>query len=337
MQLQQKITILSIQTNKYIQENNEMKLKYQNKEKEMQRLISKNEENINQLKIKVNYLTDISRKKSPKTILIGLNNIGATCYMNATLQCLSNTKDLTDYFLNLYKKNQNNIMANEYYKVIINLWNENKNNSSYSPYSFKETLSRENPLFEGIAANDSKDLINFLLERFHLELNNIKINNINNNNIYSIMQQDQVNEQKMLNLFLNDFKEKFNSPISNLFYGTMETKSQCHGCNIIKFNFQVYSFLEFPLQQVNQYFFNNNKRPLYHKDGSNPDVDLYECFEYYGKVDLMSGDNQMHCNICNRLCNAYYSTIIYSTPIYLIINLNRGKGAIYQCKVNFPE
>ncbi len=33
-------------------------------------------------------------------ILRGLNNIGATCYMNATLQCLSNTKPLTEFFLN---------------------------------------------------------------------------------------------------------------------------------------------------------------------------------------------------------------------------------------------
>ena len=32
--------------------------------------------------------------------LIGLNNIGATCFMNATLQCLSQTEDLTNYFLN---------------------------------------------------------------------------------------------------------------------------------------------------------------------------------------------------------------------------------------------
>ena len=32
--------------------------------------------------------------------LIGLNNIGATCFMNATLQCLSQTKLLTIYFLN---------------------------------------------------------------------------------------------------------------------------------------------------------------------------------------------------------------------------------------------
>ena len=29
---------------------------------------------------------------------VGLDNIGATCYMNATLQCLCNIKKLVDYF-----------------------------------------------------------------------------------------------------------------------------------------------------------------------------------------------------------------------------------------------
>ena len=33
-------------------------------------------------------------------ILIGLNNIGATCFMNSTLQCLSQTASLSYYFLN---------------------------------------------------------------------------------------------------------------------------------------------------------------------------------------------------------------------------------------------
>jgi len=37
------------------------------------------------------------------TILIGLANIGATCYMNSTLQCLSNTDKLTNYFLKKFK------------------------------------------------------------------------------------------------------------------------------------------------------------------------------------------------------------------------------------------
>ena len=257
--------------------------------------------------------------------------------MNATLQCFSNTKNLTDYFLNSYHKKPENIMANEYHKLILNLWDKNKNKKSYSPYSFKEALSKANPLFAGIAANDSKDLINFLLEKLHQELNIVKSSPATNNNNYLNSQQDQINEQKMLTLFLQEFNEKFNSPISNLFYGVMETKSQWTGCNIIKYNFQVYSFLEFPLQQVNQYCFSKGRRFLVNNDGSNPDVNLYECFEYYEKIDLMEGENQMHCNICKRLFNAYYSTTLYSTPCHLIINLNRGKGAIYECKVNFPE
>ena len=258
--------------------------------------------------------------------------------MNASLQSLSNSKELTEYFLNTYKQKDKNsqIMSHEYHRVIRHLWEEKNNNKSYSPDSFKEVLSKENPLFAGIAANDSKDLINFLLERFHKELNVINNeNNINNNSMINML--DQTNEQLMLKLFLNEFQEKYNSPISNLFYGIIETKSQCQLCNIIKYNFQIYSFIEFPLQQVNYYFFNKGKRPLLTMEGKNPDIDLYECFEYNQKVDVMSGDNQMFCNNCNKLCNSLYSTFLYSGPYYLIINLNRGKGAVYECKVCFPE
>ena len=275
-------------------------------------------------------------EKKYKIVLIGLNNIGATCYMNATLQCLSNTKKLTEYFLNTYKKDSNKIMTNEYYEVIKNLWDVDSAYKSYSPNSFKNVLSKENPLFAGIAANDSKDLINFLLERFHQELNVInQKNNINNNDNFN--QVEQTNEFAVLKEFLEEYSQKFNSPISHLFYGILETKSQCQGCNVIKYNFQVYNFLEFPLQQVNQYYFNLGKRPLITNEGKNPDVGLYECFEYNRKIDLMAGDNQMYCNICDKLCNNYYSTLLYSGPNYLIINLNRGKGAVYECRVNFPE
>ena len=296
-------------------------LKLKEKELNKKQLLLENEE-------KIYY-----NKKIP--ILIGLNNIGATCYMNASLQCLSNTKELTEFFLNNYKdKNKKKyIITYEYYELIKNLWNEKNNNKPYSPYSFKDVLSQENDLFAGIQANDSKDLINFLIERLHQELNVIKEKN-NNENFYQI---NQLNENEALQFFLKDFTSSFNSIISKLFYGILETKSQCKGCNMIKFNFQLYSFLEFPLQHINQYFYNNGKRPLFTQDGKNPDVDLYECFEYNRKIDLMNGENQMYCNICNKLCDATYTNFIYSGPNYLIINLNRGRGAVYECKVNFPE
>ena len=119
--------------------------------------------------------------------------------MNSTLQCLSNTDELTDYFLKDFIKelnNNNKIMSNAYYNLIQNLWNKDNNNKSFSPNEFKEKLSQENPLFKGIAACDSKDLIQFLLERFHNELNIID-NNFNND----YTQNDQLDEQKMINLF----------------------------------------------------------------------------------------------------------------------------------------
>ena len=306
--------------------------------KEKEQIIKEKEKALEQREEKLNKIKEFYVPPNSPPILIGLENIGATCYMNASLQCLSNTKKFTKYFLCDFKKSEKKIMANEYYKLIKQLWKKENNNKPVKPTSFKELLSKENPLFAGVEANDSKDFINFFIEKLHEELNEPKLNKDNNiNNEFNINNLNQGNEMEMLKLFFSDFEIKFNSIISNLFYGILESKSLCNTCKDIKFNFQVYSFLEFHLQQVNLYFSNMGKRPLLINGNKNPDIDLYECLEYYSKVDLMTGQNQMYCNRCKKECDALYSTKIYSGPNYLIIYLNRGKGAVYECKVNFPE
>ena len=132
-------------------------------------------------------------------IKIGLENIGATCYMNATLQCLSNTKDLNNYFLKKYKYNknaENKRLSNEFYNVMKNLWNKKRKGTAYAPKEFKETISQMNSLFEGVQANDSKDLINFLLEQMHEELNNKSKNN-NNDTDFSLTVNMQLDPYKL--------------------------------------------------------------------------------------------------------------------------------------------
>ena len=59
-------------------------------------------------------------KNENESILIGLNNLEAS-YMNATLQCLSNTENLTNYFLNNYP-NELNIDKKAYHMNFIKFY-----------------------------------------------------------------------------------------------------------------------------------------------------------------------------------------------------------------------
>ena len=207
-------------------------------------------------------------------------------------------------------------------------------NKPYSPTHFKEVISQENPLFEGVQANDSKDLINFLLERMHNELN-IKKTEVGNDNDehISVMNNPEIqeNKEKIYEIFIKDYKNNYNSIISDLFYGINETKTHCQICNRIKYNYEVFSFLEFPLHQVNLFF---GKQSINNK---NPDIDRYECFQYNQKEEYLTGENALYCNFCKNVYDSYYSSNLFSMPTYLCIILNRDKGNSYECNVNFPE
>ena len=267
-------------------------------------------------------------------ILVGLDNIGATCYMNATLQSLSNVPQLTNFFLHKFSPNDpKKRMSNEYYQVIKCLWSKEYNGKSYAPHSFKNVLSQMNPLFQGVAANDSKDLINFLIETLHSELNKPKNKNTTN---YIMDPSIQLDEVKMFNIFLNNMVSEFNSIISDLFYGVLETQSKCINCQRIKYNFQIYSFIEFPLEQVYNYCISTTPGGSYISNGI-PSIDIYKCFEHYHQLTPMVGDNKIYCNECRNEYDAFYGTCLYSLPRYLIINLNRGKNAVFKCNVKFPE
>ena len=270
------------------------------------------------------------------TVIIGLSNIGASIYMNPTLQCLSNTDKLTKYFLNEFKYDKDDDtkkISYQYYDLLQHLWDIFSDKKEYAPNNFQKLLSEINPLFSGKNDVNSKDLLNYLLEMLHKELNKAPKEE-EKNNIDNINQ----NEEEIKQYFFKDFAKKNNSIISDLFYFKNETISKCSICNFIKFNFQANSFFDFPLEQINKYLYNKGKRiSLINSDGSNPEINLCDCFDYYQKMEIIDKDNKIYCNACNGYYDSNYSTILYSLPKILVINLDRGKNEVYQCNVNFPE
>ena len=193
--------------------------------------------------INQNQNNQIKKLKEPEPIsiykqptLIGLNNIGSTCYKNSVLQCLSQTRGLTNYFLkeknydrimntNISKQDPNQIqLCHIYYDLIQNLWKKNSTFKSFSPNEFMNSIAKmtqnDQVQFSLYEVEDAKDFIIYILERMHNELKQpLK------HKFWKIEPKDQpLNQYDKNNAFIHFLDEFQNetSIISDLFYGFNE-------------------------------------------------------------------------------------------------------------------
>ena len=343
-----KINQLNIKIGSLQNENNELASKNGELEAEIINLQGQIK-NLNEQLTKIKKVNPFILYSSPT--LIGLNNIGATCFMNSTLQCLSQTKALTNYFLNENNKERiinnnialenknNNQLSPIYLELIQKLW-EIDGPKSFSPKTFMNTVEKMNPLFKQGQAGDTKDFIIFILEQLHKELKQIN-NVIDQNDNLALNQYDK---NSALNYFFNDFKKE-GSIISGLFFGFNETTNECLNCkniynsqnliNPICYNYGIFNCLIFPLEEVKN--MKNNSMQYTNMQINNNRVTLYECFIYNQKVDFFTGENRNYCNICKQLFDSNYISKIFISPNILIMILNRGRGNIYDVKLDFSE
>ncbi|KAI0981642.1 hypothetical protein GJ496_006823 [Pomphorhynchus laevis] len=130
--------------------------------------------------------------RRPLNGLCGLKNIGNTCFLNSSVQCLSNVPMFRDYFIEKYndillfshksslsppnncsrtKQSQNGALSLIFANLMIQMWTNGK--SAGDTRELKHKISRISSRFSGFTQHDSQEFMCVLLDSLHEDLKDL--------------------------------------------------------------------------------------------------------------------------------------------------------------------
>ncbi|XP_041030305.1 ubiquitin carboxyl-terminal hydrolase 2-like isoform X2 [Carcharodon carcharias] len=257
--------------------------------------------------------------------LVGLRNLGNTCFMNSILQCLSNTRELRDYCIqNTYRRDLNNrsrtntALMEEFAKLLQALWTSS-NNDPISPSEFKTQIQKYAPRFVGYNQQDAQEFLRFLLDGLHNEVNRVSVRSKATADDLDHLLDDEKG-RRMWKKYL----EREDSRIVDHFVGQLKSSLTCSECGYCSTVFDPFWDLSLPIS----------------KKGYG-EVSLMDCIRLFTKEDVLDGDEKPTCYRCKarRKCTKKFT--IQKFPKILVLHLKRFSEARIRTSklstfVNFP-
>ena len=245
--------------------------------------------------------------------IVGLANLGFTCYFNSALQNLKNIYPFTLYLLKNYKNFKESGFTYKYCKLIANLIGQTKN-KYFEPIEFFDYFQKLAPNFRIYEQNDSCICIMYIFKYLEKEA---KIQGEPNPDIIDSLNEEET--KKFKNFISNSFSGR-NSYILDYFYGFQQEIFKCRKCQDTNINFQGFNVLNLPIAITDTQRISK----------------LEDAFKYYQLWRTHKDKENFYCSACKERDTMNRSLII-SYPKILIINFKRiGEEYFYNHDVEIP-
>ncbi|KAG6431489.1 hypothetical protein SASPL_109568 [Salvia splendens] len=187
-------------------------------------------------------------KREDRGGLAGLQNLGNTCFMNSSLQCLVHTPPLADYFLQDYSDEinrqnplgMNGELALSFGDLLRKLWSPGR--APVAPRAFKGKLARFAPQFNGYNQHDSQELLAFLLDGLHEDLNRVM-----QKPYFEIKDSGGRPDEDVADELWRYHKARNDSVIVDICQGQYKSTLVCPVCDKISITFDPFMYLSLPL------------------------------------------------------------------------------------------
>nr|XP_019008054.1 uncharacterized protein I206_07222 [Kwoniella pini CBS 10737]OCF46835.1 hypothetical protein I206_07222 [Kwoniella pini CBS 10737] len=245
--------------------------------------------------------------------LTGLKNLGNTCYMNSTLQCLSATYPFTSIFLDgSYKRsiNMNNKLgtqgnlANAFAELLKALWKEDY--TFLSPVTFRKNIITFAAQFSGTDQHDSQEFLSFVLDGLHEDLNRVKIKpppvdmSPEREAALETLPPAVASEKEW-----QIYKMRNDSFIVDLFQGQYRNRLECLTCHKTSTTYDTFMYMSLPVPS------------------GKSKVVIQELIDEFVKAEVMEKEDAWNCPRCKVPRKATKTLTISRLPPVLLIQLKR--------------
>ncbi|KAK5151899.1 hypothetical protein LTR04_006520, partial [Oleoguttula sp. CCFEE 6159] len=257
----------------------------------------------------------ISPRYLPQNIRLprtGLVNFGVTCYMNATLQCLSATTPLSMFFLDegyhsLVQtgnwKGSKGLMPQLYANLIRSLWKGDV--ESIRPTSFRSFCARMNSEWGLDRQQDAKEFFDFLVDCLHEDLNS----NWTRTPLRALTTEQEMKRERMPKFIAaktewGRYTHREQSFLTSLFAGQHASRLRCTTCHFTSTTYEAFYSISVEIPRCGI-------------------GDIRDCLRSYCAEETLRHDEVWKCPRCNKEREATKQITLTRAPQYLVVHFKR--------------